>query len=111
MIISILLDHNLGDAHTNRYKSFLGLPCYSYSVRIQVLTPGAELLEIRHQAGYRQFIEAPTTLFVFLTKDPHQCLHVKSTIELMDIEQYHIISGQILGATHKSNPFNSLVTV
>ena len=33
--------------------------------------PGAELLEIRHPAVYRQFYEAPTTFFVISTKYPH----------------------------------------
>ena len=35
-------------------------------------TPGAELLENRHQASHRQFLKAPPTLFVFLMKDPNQ---------------------------------------
>ena len=36
--------------------------------------PGAE---IRHQASHRPFLEAPPTLFVFLSTDPHQHLHNK----------------------------------
>ena len=36
--------------------------------------PGAELLEIRHQAGHRKFLEAPPTLFIISSLDPHQRL-------------------------------------
>ena len=37
-----------------------------------ILTPGAGLLEIRPQASHMQFLESPSTLFVFFSKDPHQ---------------------------------------
>ena len=34
---------------------------------IHVRTPGAELLEIRHQAGHRKLLDTPPTLFVILS--------------------------------------------
>ena len=34
------------------------------------ITPGAELLEIRHQASHSQILEAPPTLFTYLSIHP-----------------------------------------
>ena len=37
--------------------------------------PGAELLEIRYQASHSQVLEAPSTLFAFLSVHPHRHLY------------------------------------
>ena len=39
--------------------------------------PGAGLSKIRHRASHKQSFKSPSTIFVFFSKEPHQCLHYK----------------------------------
>ena len=40
-----------------------------YFDAVSECVPRGELLEIRHQASHRQFLESPSTHFVFFSKD------------------------------------------